>query len=713
MKIISNLSEIALSPFQIIVDICSHFKTSYANEIKEIESHLFKPVYPLDTPTDWVNLDDSLGDLAAIRAFELNNLLTSILKKEAISQLELHILLGNQELTEDNIYSLIFLSDTCSYLVINCYTQTEHNHSKLRFVEEIDNAIIYYHQTSHFYQQPIKDSSLHQLNQNRQDILNNNGFVFHQQSEFPPLIKTPNPGSVIDYAWKSLKAGAYRLSCRALEAASNQTNLTVGLKESLFHQLQVIRFLSHQHHLVAETSFPELFETIDEPTTAYLYFIKAFSSTMAGNLPLAETCFAKANINMNMPMSDEDSIYKLNLYALFLVLQKNTDQAFIVEKRLLNYLNAYYPNAVVLNHVIRMNIARLHKRNKQFDLSEKAYQEAYGQLSKSGMTLFDRINFEMDMAILCEAKGENIKALHAWLKVTLYWLACPNPYALAVRPRLVLCQEKVVDTTRPLSPEKVHHFLLNKLELLSQETSVEPIDSVRVEKNISVDPTDRSSSPDEIFNFIPGATCHSGSKTCHFIDDMIIYSYDDQKRNLSKAMSPNEKELHRLTTKLIKKQINFPADSHSVAVETMLDLPLPKSTEEAIALAQLTNCTHCQFKGELIKIDPELTLTLSRDIKISLPQLLCGVEHSDDGTHLHYQRRFLNQVVTDPEIIRWVIRLQNNETIKAESIKGSSVSLLLKALAKKIIILEPANERTVEPPFGHQTQAHEQCIAID
>ena len=73
--------------------------------------------------------------------------------------------------------------------------------------------------------------------------------------------------------------------------------------------------------------------------------------------------------------------------------------------------------------------------------------------------LRDSLNFLLQNPILF------FDSLSCWIKVGLSWLSCSKPLAMPPRTRLVLCQERITDTIFPLSPEKVSHFLLNKIQL--------------------------------------------------------------------------------------------------------------------------------------------------------------------------------------------------------------------------------------------------------
>ncbi|WP_131782790.1 tetratricopeptide repeat protein [Legionella gresilensis] len=695
MKVVSDLNATVLCPFQLVADISFHLEKQFlkkntvqyqddsAHNLNTLKSHLFQQVCPLETPTDWVNLDDSVGDLVAMRGYELNKMLIPLLQ---IKKLELHILLGAKALNSDNLYSLIFLANSFSHLSVHFYLDSEsmtHLQPNLTLIKE--KITVNYHPTLHMFKPPSMAALLENIKLNRQGILYGQGFNFCEQK------KQLSHSSVIHYAWKCLKAGAYNLSCQVLEEALTQNNLPNPMKEEFFLQLQVIRFLSHQHHLVSRVPLPEKFETINDLRTAYLYFIQAFSATMTHNLKRAEICFTKANIHMDLEISDEDSIYKLNLYALFLVLQGNSEKAYTLETKLINYIDCYYPTSTAINHVIRMNIARLYKKSKQFKKAEIAYHEAYSQLSSGGFTLFDFINYEMDKGILFEAQGKIHEAISAWIKVTLYWLTCPNPYSLAVRPRLVLCQEKVTDTITPLSLEKVNQFLLQKLKTLSSQLTC-TTGKINITKypvfRVNINTDKLSTEKEEMFHFISDTVRFNNNKTCHVMDDMVIYSYDCNIKDQSKSYSLVEKSLRIFVTRLLKQRTNISDNTKAIAIETVYDLTVPKSEEAAITQASLADCNGCNFYGKYVDISIETSATYLRNVAVKFPTMLNEIRHTPNSVHLNYRRSFLNKVITCSKIIALIKRLENGEFISVDLLKNTWPDQFIQMVNQKIIVVE-------------------------
>src|SRR5205085_1554765 len=177
---------------------------------------------------------------------------------------------------------------------------------------------------------------LNQLEMNRYQTLHSQGFMFHQQWAHVDLSKAY--GLIIGYAWTCLKAGAYELGCQAIETALNKQRLAMSAYEQLFMNLQIIRFLSHQYLTITNEIFPANFNHLQEKDVTGIYFIKAYAATLVRNLNIAEIYFNKCNINVNTEMTDEESLYRLNIYALFLVLKGEIELALTLELQIKQFI---------------------------------------------------------------------------------------------------------------------------------------------------------------------------------------------------------------------------------------------------------------------------------------------------------------------------------------------------------------------------------------
>ena len=458
MEIIIKLNELVLCPFQAFLDLAEQLDET----TDELKSLVFKPVRDLNKISDWVLIDDSLGDLSTLRGFEICQKITALLANKNITSLTIHIDLGQYALTSDNVFALLYLAESIDTLSLFFYVSPQKTielREQTLLLQQKSNTTIYYRATDTLATlkqiKPIEE----RLNLKRHQCLNAHGFSFYNTLE-----TTPSPlGSLIGYGWSCLKSGAYQLGCQVFESFLALDHLDSNAREELLVHLQIIRFLSHQHHQINAQLFPEPFRFISNERIEHLYFIRAFAATLTRQLGMAEALFKEANIGLETPMTDEESVYKLNLYALFLLVKGEADTAFSLEKQLHAYLQAHYKEAHVLTHVILMNLARLYKKSKQYDLAQQFYEQAYGQLRAGEYTVYDQMNNDIDAAILCEARGQIAKALDYWTKVAQAWQSNPNPYSLPVRTRLVLCQEKVTDCVKPVAKEKVNAFLINKI----------------------------------------------------------------------------------------------------------------------------------------------------------------------------------------------------------------------------------------------------------
>jgi len=478
MKIIMNLNGLVLCPFQGMLDLAEQIEDN-EDKLSELS---FKSVCELNIISDWVYVDDFLGDLTAIRAHEISGIIHESLNNKGINSLELHIKLDNSTFTKDNFLSILCLSELLNNLNIIFYV-AENKTSDLQklthMLHEKNNIEINYRTSETFLNEPLNYNKAIKLEEKRHKFLCVKQFIFCKDLNN----SISNLGIIIGYAWSCLKAGAYELGCQVLEAFLVLPNLEGNVREEIFMNLQVIRFLSHQHFAVDNETFPEHFHFISQERIEHLYFIRAFSATLTRNLEKADLFFQKANIGLNMAMSDENSIYKLNLYALFLVIKGDADTAFILENKLYEHLQKHNIKDAAINHVVLINIARLYKKSKQYDLATVYYEKAYEQLKDCGFTTFYHMNYAIDKAILCEAYGEMEEALSFWMKVATYWANCSNSYQLPMRTRLVLCEEKVTDTVIPLLKDKVNQFLLKKINHLSMLTNIK-LNNIKPDKQL-------------------------------------------------------------------------------------------------------------------------------------------------------------------------------------------------------------------------------------
>lgn len=587
MQFTSFLDAKLLCPFQIFVDI--FYQLQGIDKVKEL---IFKPLTQLDTPSDWVNLDDSVGNLPAMRAYEF---LTRLRATNITYKIELSIIFGNEALTQDNLYALLLLSKNFSLSV-----STDKPSSLEKFLD-VKNA--------------YEVASCEKLVENRKNLLGAKKYI--------------------QYGWDCLKSGAAFLGCRHLEAELNLPH-PKAFKEEIFYQLQVIRFLSHQHQTVSDITFLS-FETITKQRVEYLYFIKAFSCAMVRDLKQAEICFARAKISASMIINVPDHIYQLNLYALFQVLKGNTELAFAIETRLLAEIKSNYQHETAMNHVIKINIARLYKKDKNYTQAFIAYEEAYKVLEGGACTLFDLINFEMDKLFLYEAQGEYYKALDCCLKAVIFWLACENPYAIPLRLRLII--DKITDTNKVLSLEQIDTFFITKIKSLFKHTN----NFIDIENDLFYTFTTNVAKPLNKFS--------SAS--------LVLFG--------SVLPPTNSKSLLR---KIISNYLKY-------------KLKICDKTQSFIIPRNLV----LQKFLSNFKVDKTF---------IKLPQALADLSFDNTRCHLQFTRSFLNKTLTNKKTIATLKYLAKNKRMQILIyLENNSLACLYELLNNNVVMLEEIMETEV------------------
>lgn len=585
MNIILSLNEIALCPFEAVLQIAEQLDDTEL----DLGAHVFKPGYELNKISDWVLIDDSLGDLATLKAHQLNAMLSHTLAKKNICALNLHINLEEMALTNDNLFSLLYLSGSLSHLKLFFYVSPQHIsplQKQLHPLHEKNQVIIQYRSIASFRSLDIAPHTIDAFRNQRHTHLNRHGLALDE-----PLRQTPSHiGIIIGYAWTCLKSGAYELGCRLLEAYLALKDLDSQAREQFMFQLQIIRFLSHQHHRINDERFTDVFEYISPEQVKHLHFIRAFAATLTRRLDIAQTLFQQANIGLDMPMNDEESIYKLNLYALYLLVKGEADTAFALEQQLHAYLQTHYPKAHILTHVILMNIARLYKKSKQYDLAKTYYQKAYGQLNAGTFTLYDAMNYSIDTAILCESKAQMTDALYYWLKVALSWLSSPNPYSLPVRTRLVLCQEKVTDSVIPVSQETVNRFLVDKLNHLC------------VLAEVTLDTEDTT-----LLQCMLHDSDAFEPQTCFVRPHMILYTSPSTTPN-PLPQAPMALALQRLVSALVKQYIPLKEGHHLLRIDNSYSSFHAQLEEEIMTKALEFGCKTVDYNGKRLELKESATI---------------------------------------------------------------------------------------------------------
>lgn len=660
MKFIANLNGTILCPYQILADMSAQIPDCPPN----FKNLVFAPICDLNSTNDWINLE-SLGQPVTIRAKAISDAICSLLNKQNINQIILEIVISNGVLTSDNLFCLLYLAESLQTLEITFYTEP----SKLACLQTQIKPLTAKANTSiHFKNNELLPesikNSLAELTKIRNQSINALGFDFDEHCFNKARLTHAELNQFIGYSWMCLKSGGHDIACQLLEKASALTGLEPAIQEQLFMHLLMMRFFSHQYALIAESAFLEQFTCLEASEVSTLQFLTAYSATLSRNLNVAQKFFKKCGINENMSLTDEQSLYQMNLFALSKVLQGEIDTAFALEFRIKSFIEEQKIETVGLKYVNFINIARLYKKINDFQLSREYYNKAYNEISGGGYANSDHIYYNMNLGSLCEAAGDNEQALHYWIRAAMHWLACTNKYELSWRPRLILCSEKISDIARPLPIEKAHSFLLNKINELIQACSIEL-------------------PPQQTTEYIFVTDASSIKKENCFINKNI-FIYTGRIESIAPAINKStpEQKLAKRVAQCLNSMMDILEDQNVLIIDTHLDTTSLNSPEEAIAFANLSSCSTCYYNGQWLAIYEFKAL---KPMTISLSKAINSIAKTDRGLAISYKRSFLNKTLLDKNEIDWVNQLQESETLNLAQYTQDDLSIVHKLAKKRIL----------------------------
>ena len=662
MKFTANLNGTILCPYQILLDISEQIPQSPTS----LKNLAFIPICDLNSTNDWINLE-SLGKPVALRAKAICDIVSILLKKQNIDKLSLDIHLDNGSLASDNLFCLLYLAQSVSSLEITFFTSIENQsclESSTASLKSYDNSSIYFQTEPNQSELCSKENTLTLLKNSRNQTIKNLGFDFSDdflnKEQIPEFVLK----QLIGFAWICLKSGGYAIACQLLEKATTNANISNTMQEQLFMHLLMIRFFSHQYKLITESAFPKQFLSLEQSEVQTLQFLKAYSATLSRNLNVAQEFFNRCNINEQMPLNDENSLYQLNLFALSKVLQGETDTAFKLEFRIESFIKEHQIDTVGLKYVNFINIARLYKKIKQYDLSLEYYNKAYNEISGGGYTTSDHIYYNMNLGSLYEAAGNNEQALLHWINTALHWLACKNKFELSWRPRLILCQETLSDVSKPLPVDNANAFLLNKIKELIELCGIKL--------------TGKALQNHQFTNDLSSIT----KELCFINKNILFYTGQVELNSCSQKISAAEQNLSSLVSEFLHTLIDIPEHQNVFIVDTQLDIVPLASKEEAMAFANLSNCSSCYFNGQWLKLDG---FELIKPMSFSLSKVIQSITEKEHGLSVQYKRSFLNKTLLNQGEIDLVQQLKLTDKLSLKDITDSDWEIVHQLAKKRIL----------------------------
>lgn len=660
MKFIINLSGKLLCPYQMFIDIAEQMPL----ENVAIKRLAFAPICELNNTNDWINLE-SLGKPAALRSKTLSDILIKSFIKNNVTKLELDIYLSNVNITADNLYTLLFIAQTIEQLEINFFNSTDSSFEEnLKSLFEINNVKLKFHHSI----PDLTTDILNDLQQKRTQLLQQIGIELNEALFNGNDFSETQVNQVIGYAWMCLYTGAKELACNLLEVAKSKAENIPQIQEKIFMQLLIIKFYSHQYETIAQTKFPETFLSLSESEIKTLEFLTAYSATLSRHLDVANEFFDRCGINKDMPLTDEQSLYKLNLFALSRVLNKETDLAFELEFRIKDFIEQHKISTVGLKYVNYINIARLFKKEKDYATSLKFYNDAYAEIEQGGFATSDHIYYNMNLGSLYEAEGKFELALQYWMKSAMHWLASPNQYELSWRPRIILCQESIVETDKPLPIEKANQFFIDKLKFIMQNLG-EQYDTQIPKHLVFVECSQNLS-----------------KESCYINKHIVLFTTSNKVERPRQHVTSTESQLSGIVFDYLQKTMGLSLKDQYIMVDVNQTTKAHFSKAESLAYAQFYGCNACCFEGKWLMLND--ALQDKKGLHISLSNLITSFELTkSSGLRLNNKRSFLNKTLIDPNQIELVNALKAENILAFNALPMSMKNVVGQLVSNKVINL--------------------------
>ncbi len=196
---------------------------------------------------------------------------------------------------------------------------------------------------------------------------------------------------------------------------------------------------------------------------------KAWGLVMIGRAVEAEPLFDQARELTADQAQTSAYLYLLNISALCQLRMGKADSALTIEKTIEKQNKASDIIDWHITYINSINLARLHKKQKQFSLAEKYYLEAF-RVNKHLKNDSDLLYENICLGQLEEARGNNRSAFIFWLRASLYWLANPFPEALAPRVAQAILRQNL--SAQAANVETISQILLSTLCHSAQQAGV-------------------------------------------------------------------------------------------------------------------------------------------------------------------------------------------------------------------------------------------------
>ncbi len=450
--IVADISSFFTSPYKAAIDMATQIDEDALNTINQmIKAPWVTKQYNYQTDY-WVDIE-SIGNITAIKTKELVAFLSAKITENTL----LVVNLNHSALDDDNALFFEFLRRYLPNLTIH-FNSTENQenspsyyliHQEQKNLSYLIDDVLVLNNKLIFIE--VRDSSAKQYYQNKLSafVTNNNAVL---------------PEEIIQHAWSAAYVGAIHLATRLLKQYYNESKNMAYLAH-----LQYIRLVSGYFHDVVNEPYEDF--TGDPLLLNRLFYAKAYCAVLTNNIEVAGIYFQKMGMHADKSLSDLQSLYHANIYALYQHRLGNLQTASDLEHRIESQLDSDNEIHTQIRYINSLNLARLYrfmgdveKARYYFDL---AYQSINGVMLEA-----DYVYRNVNYASLYEKTGDIKNAFHCWLRATLHWMAMRYPESLGWRiSRAILRKEMHPGKALPL--DEVSNVFYKNLHALAERLNLD------------------------------------------------------------------------------------------------------------------------------------------------------------------------------------------------------------------------------------------------
>ncbi len=654
--ITSDLSSILMSPFQLAMDIAAAISDSLLHAVFDLICQPVIKKHAGSTYEYWIDYD-SVGRVSYIKAMKIFSLLKPELQK--IQNCHLLIAISQSALCDDNTALVKYIQTFLPEITIHlCSEEVLTNLSCFESVEQSD-----FLQKSEKLAAPSQQQSL-------QAVTTFPAYIFaayiskdiEDDSPVLGLLDADQDAEVImNYAWIATHLDALGLAKNIFEQAYALSKDDAN-KVNYLLCLQAVRVGQQRYQDVMQEDYPPVL--LNEKTKDALWYSKAYAGVLSRDYDMAGKYFDVLSVDESLTPSSIESLYRLNIYALYLFHQKYKDKALLLENIILSKIDDFEDkNTTFIKYINSLNLARVYRANKDFDASLRYCDMAYEAI-RGLKTESDHVYFNLNYAALYEGNNDLNKAFYAWLRAALHWQSMTCPLSLAWRPQAMLLG-KAFEFSQPVDPNKINQIFIDKLQNLSKKIDLQ------VKASVEKHPV-----------FCRLYRHNVDLAEASYIGNAEV-SYLLLSQPVERLYFPHQQgELAVLLTAILEKltSVAIPHEA-TIIIDSNEGFGISLTETELKARCFALGISHYQYAGKLKQVDESFGRTLAVTLSPAIYQL-----NDEEGMFLASFKRYMDDVELSKEEYEVASHLSETGAMPFAALQDVAKPSVIKKLYDKKII---------------------------